>query len=53
MIVSNANDVLNKYLGHLFMYHRLKARIGTLPINWNSNSDHDCCWYLLYDKETG
>jgi hypothetical protein len=35
------------------MYHRLKARIGTLPINWNSNRDHDCSRYLLYDKETG
>ena len=26
---------------------------GTLPINWNSNRDHDCGWYLLYDRETG
>ncbi len=25
---------------------------GTLPINWNSNWDHDCGWYLLYDRET-
>jgi hypothetical protein len=34
------------------MYHRVK-RIGTLPINWNSNRNHDCSRYLLYDKETG
>jgi dihydrodipicolinate reductase len=52
-IISSANDVLNKYFDYLFMYHRLKTRIGTLPINWNSNRNHDCSWYILYDKETG
>jgi hypothetical protein len=34
------------------MYHRVK-RIGTVPINRNRNRNHDCGWYLLYDKETG
>jgi len=27
--------------------------IGTLSIYWNWNRYYDCCWYLLYDNETG